>query len=801
VDRGVASRLNLEADGGFGRGVSARGLLTDTLRANGSDLAVRHDVGPPDWFDGTRLQAEPNRRAHRPQVALYGLALVVCLAAPALVALDVPPVFRGPVLLAFFLLVPGCAVATLLVRDPSAELGLIFGISLGVLTLSAQAMLSSATWIPVTATYAAAGVSLPFLVGGLVRGVARIVTDDVAVGTGVAKLGETEPGDSVGSADQPQPRARLDRTLIGHAVIIGDAAALWAASLAHTRVGLVSGIGLVAGLPSSYYLTLALLVAGFAWAVADRRSRPALLALYTIALIAVLHGTTAVLYPEPRYAWVYKHLGVISYLTAHGAANREIDIYNNWPGFFALNAWFSRVTGWGPMGYTAWAQVGFELLNVTAIVFCLRGLTRDARLIWVACWIFICANWLGQDYLSPQAFGFFEAMIVIGLVIRCAPRHWPPTTRLGRWWTRLLERWSARLHVAVPDTARSVAPVRAPAALLLGAVSFGAVVVSHQLTPFVVITLVAALVVIRRARPVWLPLAMAALTTGWLWFAWPFVSRHFSLFSIGRETNAHPQGFQTYAALPGVRAVDLSKLVLIAIVAMLAVVGLWLSVRARQPGGFVAALVVAPAAAAIVQSYGGEGWLRAVLFALPWLAFLAAGACLRWRLVGITASWWRWLVMATVSAALIGPFVFAYFGQETMNYMSRDDVAVNRWYEKHTPAGSVIAFVASNAPVRLGARYASLSIDDGGTTVTNLATFPHDTFREADAARYADLLRSQRGTGAYLVISPSQTHYLTYYGLVRPGWVGELHAALLGSGRFRLVYRNGSAEVFQVVRP
>jgi hypothetical protein len=187
-----------------------------------------------------------------------------------------------------------------------------------------------------------------------------------------------------------------------------------------------------------------------------------------------------------------------------------------------------------------------------------------------------------------------------------------------------------------------------------------------------------------------------------------------------------------------------------------------------------------------------------VLFALPWLAFLAAGACLRWRQV-VSTSWWRWLGMSLVSGILLGLCLFAYFGQETINYMSRDDVAVNRWYEQYAPAGSVIAFVGSNAPARLGARYASLSVGFGDTTVTNIPIFRHDAFRDTDATRLADWLRTEHGTGAYLVASPSETHYLEYYGLVRDGWVGELHAALMRSPRFRLVYHSGPAEVFEVV--
>ncbi len=51
--------------------------------------------------------------------------------------------------------------------------------------------------------------------------------------------------------------------------------------------------------------------------------------------------------------------------------------------------------------------------------------------------------------------------------------------------------------------------------------------------------------------------------------------------------------------------------------------------RAGRRDLALAGLVVAPGLAVAVQSYGGEGPYRAFLFALPWLAFLAATACVR----------------------------------------------------------------------------------------------------------------------------------------------------------------------------
>ena len=76
------------------------------------------------------------------------------------------------------------------------------------------------------------------------------------------------------------------------------------------------------------------------------------------------------LYDEPRYEWVYKHLGVIDLIAQDGAAPRSLDIYANWPAFFALNAWFSRASGVSAIDYAPWAQVFFNVANVAALAYC-----------------------------------------------------------------------------------------------------------------------------------------------------------------------------------------------------------------------------------------------------------------------------------------------------------------------------------------------------------------------------------------------------------------------------------------------
>jgi predicted naringenin-chalcone synthase len=85
----------------------------------------------------------------RPACDLARWAMAACVLAPVLVALGAPGWLRLPVVLALFCLAPGVALAPALrTASPRAELGLVVGVSLCVVTLVAQAALWLGVWNP-----------------------------------------------------------------------------------------------------------------------------------------------------------------------------------------------------------------------------------------------------------------------------------------------------------------------------------------------------------------------------------------------------------------------------------------------------------------------------------------------------------------------------------------------------------------------------------------------------------------------------------------------------------------------------
>jgi len=560
-------------------------------------------------------------------------------------------------------------------------------------------------------------------------------------------------------AARPVP---LARPVALHVALVAGALGLWVIALTRVDLRELGDLGLLNALPVTWFVAFGLLLAGFAHAISRERPATPLLALYVVALIFVLHGTTPLLYDEPRYAWTYKHLGVIDWIASSGHVDRTLDIYNNWPAFFAVNAWLSSVTGVSPMDYAEWSQVFFELLNAAAILFTLRALTVETRQIWLATWLFLLGNWIAQDYLAPQAFVFPLATVLLGLCLRCGPR-------------------SAR----VP---------RPRAGLVTGALCYLAIVATHQLTPIVVIIGVAVLAVAARRVPPWVPLAMLVVEAAWVAHAWGFLHTHFNLFSLDLAGNAHPS--PTPHAAAGFKVVSWASRALVAVMFVLAAAGFWRRYRSGR-GDLAPAVVLAAAMpAAAVLNYGGEGGMRTYLFALPWLAFLAAALCLeprrRKRRTGAPTV----AGVAAVSALVGTLLLFAYYGRELMDHISRDDVRVALWFERHAPVGSVRVQVDANIPERVTARYAALR---GGAYSNILANHPPFAGRLLGARELPALelyLARLGSTRDYVLLSPSQEDEARMLGSVRPHSIERLARALSRSPHFKAVYRSGQAAVY-----
>lgn len=578
------------------------------------------------------------------------------------------------------------------------------------------------------------------------------------------------------------------RAVVLHAASIVIAVGCWVLALRGARPGDVSGWGLLGVLPFTFLLGLVVLAVGFVAAASSKEVQPAVLAAYVVVLAAMLTATTALLYPEPRYAWVYKHFGIIDYIRLHGSADRQLSIYTNWPAFFALNAWLSDALGISPLRYANWAQFGFDLANLAAVLFVVRGLTRDARTQWTAVWLFEIANWIGQDYLSPQAFSFVLALVAIGLLVRCSPMRSPPRSRIDRWLEARVGRLASwLLRGRVPRRRDAMAPpLAARAGLIVTGLCYLGVVLTHQLAPVFVIIAAATLCVAARRPSPWVVVAMVAVEAWWVGLAYPFLSGHFSLFSIAPPTSARLTLASAEHPLTGVRlSADLSGATIVLIV-LVAAAGVLRGLRRGRWDPAPIVLAGGPFVVIALQSYGGEGPLRAYLFALPWLAYLAASAVAPRPDAALARRAWRLLV---VTIAVGGCSLTGLFGQESTNYYTADDVAAARWNYDHAQPGGHLYYLMPNFPGPVDANFARNLTPP--QSLVQIKGFPHTL----------PAIERLMGSGpAYLTLSPAQQRYALLDGLISQPAYLELLRQLAQSPDFTLAYRHGSAFVFALVR-
>jgi hypothetical protein len=534
-------------------------------------------------------------------------------------------------------------------------------------------------------------------------------------------------------------------------------------------------------------------------------------------LIVMLHGSAALLYDQPRYPWVYKHLGVIDYIRVNGAVDRTLDIYNNWPGLFALTGMLADVSGVSPALIAPWAQVFFGGLTALAALFAVAPLVADRRQRLLTVLIVVLGDWVAQNYLAPQALAFPLMLVAIGLWLRIAPEE--PRGRVGRLLVRLRRglhraaRFAVRARGPLPATADPAVPYlpRRTAALLAAPVVL-AIVLTHQLTPIVLIvsTLMLAATTGRRlGRPL---ATMIGLQVVWLALAWPYLAERISLVQFGGVPR--PEIPVTTTPLPNAALTARAAQVCVLLVVLLALAGTVRRLRGGRPVGPSITLVMAPLLLVPVQSYGGEAGLRAYLFALPWLAILASDALL--GIAGLGAGRRRVrrralrrvrlavgrAVAGGVAAAILLCAVVAYFGAELASRVGAEDVAASTWYEDNAPAGSILGYLAPGFPNRINARYADKEVPAASFS-PSLVDDPYTRYRLLDDDLRVDavigLMEALPLTDRFLVIGPSQIRTLTLFGVLPADVMRRLPDELRASPAFRVVYDRDGATIFRYV--
>lgn len=568
---------------------------------------------------------------------------------------------------------------------------------------------------------------------------------------------------------------------------------LWGVSLPAIRLDRLDDLGLVRLLPISFYAAFLLLAISFSFSISRARLSQGSLLSHLIVFILILHATPALVYESLRYPWVYKHLGLVEYIRLYGTVNPAIDAYHNWPGFFALWAVLTEVSGIPLSTLADLAQPFHNLIFLPPLIMLFRSFSRDARVVWLSVWLFYITNWVGQDYFAPQALAYFFYLTILAFLLRIFPSE-------ENYFADVLMRFSSKLREWPWHQSGSIptfAPVKSVVALTLVLLSFAVTTYSHQLTPFVLIVCVAALVAVGYKRLRAILLLFMAITAVWMLFmATSYLAGHLTALvsgigALGQNVEdnftGRLAGSQTRRIVLGVQ-VGLSLTLWI-----FAFLGFFRRAAHGYLDVTVAALALAPFPLLVLQPYGGEALLRLYFFTQPAMCLLAARFFFIEGQATLSAP--RKYALRAVTVILVAAQLTAYYGNEGVNYVLPAYVKAFEVLYNTAPPGSLLLAAATDSPLRNAASYYQFT---NGSLVRpeNLqlraAVFPNNNTVNLDA-----LIKYMRTfPQAYLVYAPLRRTNPVAIRPVSPIAIKQLELKLARSSAFQIAYQFGEVIVY-----
>ncbi|WP_162244945.1 hypothetical protein [Aminobacter sp. DSM 101952] len=556
--------------------------------------------------------------------------------------------------------------------------------------------------------------------------------------------------------------------------------------------------GLFSVLPATIWAAYAAVGAGFALSLKRGVCETQIPLLQIAMLVLLLHGTPAIVYDTLRYAWAWKHVGVVDYVQRHGQIDPTapfLAAYSNWPGLFVVSAAIANLFDIKPLQVANIARFSPPVLNLLYILvlpLIYRRFTADPRLGWGAVWLFAVGNWIGQDYYSPQGVAFLFYLMLIALCVGPlrAEQSWADPG--GRSLVGLCGRYFGLVSRGQPLMTLGLQPRVRVMASVLAMVLIFAIVATHPLTPMVVMVALGGL---------WF---LGQLSLGYLVFAVLVEAAWLLFYADGYMASVLPELVQRFGdtsteigerlvdtsiVSPGQVVVSWASRALTGIIALAAVFGGLRRLVAGYRDGPAVVLTLAPAFLLVATSYGGEIAFRVYLFALPFLAFFAAALFFPWS--GTQRDAIARYALATMGAALSVAFVLANNGKDRQYSFTQAEVQASQWLYAHAPVGSVLVEGAPNYPEQFmnyeHFTYVPISAESKQSIAAVLAD---------PAAELSHWLRGRSPGTSFVIITRSQKAYIDDLGVMPKGSLDDIESALRASARFRLVSATPDASIF-----
>jgi len=566
----------------------------------------------------------------------------------------------------------------------------------------------------------------------------------------------------------------------------------------------MTDFGLLPALPWTFYAALALLTASFVLALRPAWFSEPVLALHVAALIVIVHGTPTIAYGTLRYAWAWKHTGIVDYIQRHGSVDPGIaflSAYHNWPGFFALSALYTQLAGYGSaLDFASWGPVFFNLLFLGGLVVLFRSLTADRRRLWLGIWFFFASSWVGQDYFSPQAFAYFLFLVAVTVCLTwfrqtelpglAAVRRYVPSDKGASWFAGVVARGDR-----ATGTYLSTSPGERVATATLVIALATAIASSHQLTPYMLVLALGGLVLFQRVSLRGLPVLIAVISIGWVvLFAVGFLrgNLYWVVDSLGTlTTNANSNLINLAQASHGQQVVARVSRALTAGVWLLGAIGFARLALRRRLDLSSGVLALAPFAMLGATSYGGEILFRVYFFSLPFFALLAAAIFYPDERSG--GSPLSTAACGLLSAALIGGLLVAYYGRERQNYFSKSEVHAAEVLYGEATKGSLLIAGVNDYPWAF-THYEDFSY----LSLADLEPVDRRRVIARPAETIAAIAHHEEVPCAYVIITASEQATVDMTGVMPRGSLAAIERRLSRSPRFRVLLRNPSTTVLGI---
>ena len=609
-----------------------------------------------------------------------------------------------------------------------------------------------------------------------------------------------EPGEPADLPESAEPAGRRPWGAALAWTLFLTGLALYWVPLRHVNMLHMDGYGLVSVLPVTTFAGGGLLVVAFMFTLWLRRQHRVLLFLQLVAIIVSLHGLAPALetFARPETAW--QHNGFVEYITRTGAADYVLDARFSWPGFFALVAFVTKLAGVRDLEpLLHWAPVASQLLYLAPMYLILRVMRASWRAQWLAAWLFAAADWVGQDYFSPQGFGYLLYLVFVAVLL-----NWfRPQTRPAAW---VANSGRLRSFVRGPFASGERPPVETSAGertvlLFVLVVVFAVTTASHQLTPFLIFFVCGALVLVGRSTLRGLPILLGVMVAAWVSFmTTAYWAGHIGdLFSgMGALLSNLTGGVagRVSTGSESLATVQTGRILIAATVMLVAALGL-LRRRLRRIDDRVALVLLAvPFLAAGLQSYGGEIALRVYLFVIPGACIMAAYLFFPTTIPAPRRT--LAVLTATVCGLLIaGGFLFVRFGNENFEQVHPADVRAFDAMLKETPHNLInVVWLADPQ-------------DDAGYFpmmpwgATKMEHFDYSAVRApADPSDVTEIVRAllDRPGGYFITTRGNEAYNHFNYGLPL-SYADRMRAALAATPQLRPVTVSEDAAVYALRRP